>query len=162
MTDRSLILTQGINNFLREHPSILRFVTFVTSIFLDFVVLSMMIDSIFDDTSKEFLILWFSIVIRQISLTIVRIKPVPTLLWKNPGFPSIFVKYDIQSDFYFSGHTVCSVIGWLFLQRHDFIITSWLFLISEILFVATTHSHYYADILTGITTPLAIAYMIGY
>jgi hypothetical protein len=162
LIDRTLIITYRINRLLMQYPKILTLLTIVTSYLLDFIILVIMIEACITTESKEIIILWISIIIRQISQLVIQIDPVPTLLWKDPGLPSLFVNYQVKSDFYFSGHTTCSVIAWLFLQRYQYYISSWLLLILEISFISITHSHYYTDILTGIMTPLAIAFIIGY
>jgi len=162
LIDRTLILTSGVNNFFKYHTKLLTLFTITSSLFLDLTIIFIMIDAVNNGQSREISILWSSIILRQLSQLIVQIKPVNSLLWKYPGIPSIFVNYNVTTDFYFSGHTVCAVVGYLFLHRLKYFLIGWLFLIFEISFISITHSHYYPDIFTGITTPLAIAYILGY
>ena len=35
----------------------------------------------------------------------------PGIIWRHPGFPSLFVTYAVGNDFFFSGHTALAVFG---------------------------------------------------
>jgi hypothetical protein len=162
LTDNMLLITRPINFYLKRHPRIVQIFTILSSFCLDFVITWLLIDSVNKSTFDEVILLWLSIIIRQLSQLVVQLEKVPTLLWQDPGVPSILVKYEVSTDFYFSGHTVCSVVGLLFLQKQGYALLGWAFFLLEISFITVTHSHYFPDILTGITVPLSIAYLLGY
>lgn len=48
---------------------------------------------------------------RQACQAIVVLPAPPGIIWRDPGFPSLFVTYTVGNDFFFSGHTALAVYG---------------------------------------------------
>lgn len=158
MVDQSIIMTKSINQYLNRHRSLLNMITTVTSLILDTIILCIMWEAVVGEF-KYLLVLITSISIRQVSQLMVQIKSCPSLLWIDPGFPSLFVNYNIRTDYYFSGHTVCATVGYLFLSDCGFGYLGMIILAIEVIFISVTHAHYYPDILTGFLTPFALLSM---
>jgi len=60
---------------------------------------------IFLDRSRAFLGLVLLLALRQVMQALCALPPPPNLIWRYPGFPSLFVTYNVGNDFFFSGHT---------------------------------------------------------
>ena len=89
------------------------------------------------------------------------------MIWRDPGFPSLLVTYNVTSDFFFSGHTGITVLGAVELSRLGG--RRWLYLgiliaLFEITTVLVLRAHYTMDVFTGIVTALwvwGIVFAIG-
>jgi membrane-associated phospholipid phosphatase len=82
------------------------------------------------------------------------------MIWRYPGFPSLFVTYNVGNDFFFSGHTAIAVFGAIELAR---LRRSWLTVLAfavvifEIATVLILRAHYTMDVFTGAVTALWVA-----
>jgi membrane-associated phospholipid phosphatase len=82
------------------------------------------------------------------------------MIWRNPGFPSLFVTYNVGNDFFFSGHTAIAVFGAIELSRMR---RRWLtalgfaVVIFEVATVLTLRAHYTMDVFTGAVTALWVS-----
>jgi hypothetical protein len=75
------------------------------------------------------------------------------MIWKHPGFPSLFVTYGTTNDFFFSGHTAIAVLGSILAIAFApwFIaIIAIMIAIFEILTVLALKAHYTMDIIAAI------------
>lgn len=74
-------------------------------------------------------------------------------IWGDPGFPSLFVPYDITCDFYFSGHTGILIIFTLnnFTRRRKLIgLFTLVFTMYMITLLMVYQAHYSIDCPVGI------------
>ena len=81
------------------------------------------------------------------------------MIWRNPGFPSIFVTYGVANDLFFSGHTALAVYGAFELAQLGvgWLIAAVVLVVFEILAVLTLRAHYTLDVFTGLVTALLVA-----
>jgi membrane-associated phospholipid phosphatase len=83
----------------------------------------------------------------------------PNMIWHYPGFPSLFVTYNVGNDYFFSGHTAIGVFGALELARQR---RQWLtglalaVVLFEIATVLILRAHYTMDVFTGAVAALWI------
>jgi membrane-associated phospholipid phosphatase len=82
-------------------------------------------------------------------------------IWHYPGFPSLFVTYNVANDYFFSGHTGIAVFGAIELARFR---RTWLtalaaiVVVFEIAAVLVLRAHYTMDVFTGIVAALWVAH----
>lgn len=161
-------LNNYMNNFLREHPTILNFLFIITSLYIDISMIFALYNFIFTDNihAQKFMItILFTYILRQLNQFITNL-PVPRdILWHYPGFPSIFVTYDTVTDFFFSGHTAFSTAILIFYinyyeNNYYVILFHSLFCLLEISLVLWVKVHYFIDVYTAIVTVMMINLLI--
>ena len=83
------------------------------------------------------------------------------MIWHYPGFPSLFVTYNVANDYFFSGHTGIAVLGAIELAR---LRRDWLTALAaiawssfEIATVIVLRAHYTMDVFTGLVAALWVA-----
>lgn len=158
--DRSHTTTSVIHKILKNNMIITKSSFIISSLIIDTIMSLIIIDYIFYNNSIEIKILLYTMIIRQINQCIISFPKPEEILWTNPGFPSIFVTYEVTNDFYFSGHTSLAVISGMFLQRYGYIILGQINIVFQISLLIFTRSHYFPDIITGFIIPYFIKYMM--
>jgi membrane-associated phospholipid phosphatase len=84
----------------------------------------------------------------------------PNMIWRYPGFPSLFVTYNVGNDYFFSGHTAIAVFGAIEVAR---LRRPWLtaFALTVVVFEVATvlilRAHYTMDVFAGAVTALWVA-----
>jgi hypothetical protein len=73
--------------------------------------LSLIAAAIFGRTFAPFLGVLILFALRQVCQSLCTLPPPPGIIWRNPGFPTLLVTYDVGNDFFFSGHTALAVLG---------------------------------------------------
>jgi hypothetical protein len=158
--DRTHILTSNIHKILKNNIKLTKYLFILTSLIIDILMSLIIIDYIFNNNSIEVKILIYTIIMRQINQYLVSFPSPNEILWTNPGFPSIFVTYEVTNDYYFSGHTSFAVICGMFLERYKYVLLGRLNIILQICILIFTRSHYFPDIITGFIMPYFIKYML--
>lgn len=157
----NLSFIKKINQFLRKNEVITKYNFILTSLLIDINVLYLVYDFLANDNHKPIFILMGGLVARQLCQFINRL-PIPNnLIWKDPGVPSLFVSYNVSNDFFFSGHTLISLIaGFEFVNSQYIILKLYglFFMFYEISFVMVTYSHYFMDIYASIATYIMMNY----
>jgi hypothetical protein len=109
---------------------------------------------------RPFVSLVAVLLLRQALQALVALPEPPNMIWRGPGFPSLFVTYGVANDYYFSGHTAIATLGGLELQRGR---RPWLRVlgIAVVLFEAGTvivlRAHYTMDVFTGLLAALYVS-----
>jgi hypothetical protein len=86
------------------------------------------------------------------------------MIWRDPGFPSLFVTYGTATDLFFSGHTAIAVYGCLELGRlggPPAIAIGVLIALIEVTTVLVLRAHYTMDVFTGAVTALWVFGIAG-
>jgi hypothetical protein len=115
---------------------------------------------VFVGRSRAFLGLVLLLALRQVMQALCALPPPPNMIWRNPGFPSLFVTYNVGNDFFFSGHTAIAVFGAIELSRMR---RRWLtalgfaVVIFEVATVLTLRAHYTMDVFSGAVTALWVS-----
>ena len=102
------------------------------------------------------------VILRQLCQYMSRLPAPDGMVWFNPGFPTLLLNYEVNSDFQWSGHTYISVLfGCELLKSHNWLIKLYaLFhIVSEISFVLITKGHYFMDIYGAITSYFMLIYL---
>ncbi len=103
--------------------------------------------------------------LRQLAQSFCHLSPPEGIIWRDPGFPSILVTYDVKNDLFFSGHTALAVYGALTL--HSLVgdqvgVPLGIALVCfQISIVLVLRVHYTMDVFTGIFCALYI-FQISY
>lgn len=160
--DRMHNFVRPINDYLRNNPHIMRYNFILSSLLIDinvsYVVLKYLL---LDDDTRTITLLFSGFVLRQICQYTNRL-PIPNnLIWFNPGFPSLFVTYHVENDFFFSGHTLIAFVTGLDIITNGnilFKIYGTLFILYELAVISFTFSHYFMDIYAAIATYFMLNY----
>jgi membrane-associated phospholipid phosphatase len=84
----------------------------------------------------------------------------PSMIWRYPGFPSLFVTYSVGNDYFFSGHTAIAVFGAMELarlRRRWLTALALLVVLFEVATVLILRAHYTMDVFTGAVVALWVS-----
>lgn len=160
--DRLHNFVQPINNYLHNNKDITSYGFILSSFLIDINVVNLIVGYLTTNRSKSFVLLCIGFFLRQVSQWLTRLPQPETTVWFYPGFPSIMVTYSVETDFFFSGHTLVSLVTGCDIIDNGGVfgkIYGLFFIIYEISFIILTHSHYYMDIYAAITTYFTIRYI---
>jgi len=150
----------GLNSYFWRHPSAANALLIASSAFIDALGLFLVAEWIFAGRVRPFLGLVLLLGLRQVIQTLCALPAPPHMIWRYPGFPSLFVTYSVVNDYFFSGHTAIAVFGAIELARFR---RSWLtalavvIVLFEIAAVLILRAHYTMDIFAGAMTGLWVA-----
>ena len=157
--DSELVYLFG--SYLKNNTHVIKFHIGLTTFLLDVNIVGVMASCIWRNNFQAPLLLVAGVILRQTCQFINRL-PIPTdMIWFDPGIPSLFMVYKVQNDFFFSGHTLTSLILGLELITFDSYlmkIYSVCFILYEIIFVLVTKSHYWMDVYAAIATYFMMKY----
>ena len=165
--DVILRLTEPINRFLNLNPRWANRLLMISSAVMDGLVGFVIIWSIVGPSFRPFIGLIILFGLRQICQALTALPPPPGMIWRYPGFPSLFVTYGVSNDQFFSGHTAMAIYGVVELALLG---SAWLLAVSvaiavfETITVLLLRAHYTMDVFAGLVTALlvaAIAWHIG-
>jgi hypothetical protein len=150
----------GLNSYFGQHPSAANALLIVSSGFIDALGLFLVAEWIFVGRVRPFLGLVLLLGLRQVIQTLCALPAPPHMIWRYPGFPSLFVTYHVGNDYFFSGHTAIAVFAAKELARFR---RSWLTALAvvivffEIAAVLILRAHYTMDVFTGAMAGLWVA-----
>ena len=153
-------LTSGLNAYLQQAPVATNALLMVSSALIDALGLFLLGSWIFAGSLRPFLGLLLLLGLRQVMQALCALPAPPSAVWHYPGFPSLFVTYNVANDYFFSGHTGIAVFGAIELARFR---RTWLTLaaiivvVFEIATVLVLRAHYTMDVFTGILAALWVA-----
>jgi hypothetical protein len=153
-------LTAGLNAYLQHSPSAANALLIVSSALIDALGLFLLARWIFAGTVRPFLGLVLLLGLRQVMQALCALPTPPGMIWHYPGFPSLFVTYNVANDYFFSGHTGIAVLGAMELAR---LRKDWLTAVAavvvvfEIATVIALRAHYTMDVFTGFVAALWVA-----
>jgi hypothetical protein len=153
-------LLAGLNSYFGQHATAANVLLIVSSALIDLLGLFLVAEWVFVGRSRAFLGLVLLLALRQVMQALCALPPPPNMIWHYPGFPSLFVTYNVGNDFFFSGHTAIAVFGAIELSRTR---RRWLtalgfaVVIFEVATVLTLRAHYTMDVFTGAVTALWVS-----
>jgi hypothetical protein len=157
-------LTAGLNAYLQRAPATANALLIASSALLDAIGLLLLGRWIFGGSVRPFLGLLLLLGLRQVMQAICALPGPPNMIWHYPGFPSLFVTYNVANDYFFSGHTGIAVLGALELAR---LRKPWLtalavlVVVFEVATVLLLRAHYTMDVFTGAVAALWVATVCG-
>ncbi len=157
--DRLHRLTAGGNAWLHEHPSAARAALIVSALGVDAVTLFVLGYALLGPSFAPFWGLLCLFVLRQSSQALVALPAPPGIIWRAPGFPSLFVTYEVGNDFFFSGHTALAVYGAMqvaTLGNSALTLAAALLAVLQMVLVIVLRAHWTLDVLTGLLAALLL------
>ena len=149
-----------LNTYFNTSADAANVLLIVSSALIDVLGLFLIARWIFQASLRPLLALILLLGMRQVMQILCALPTPANMIWHYPGFPSLFVTYNVANDYYFSGHTGIAVLGALELAR---LRRSWLTILSvavvvfEIATVLILRVHYTMDVFTGAVTALWVA-----
>jgi|SRR5580765_1813960 len=140
------------HRYFYEHPAAAHGLLICSSAVIDALGLFLLGVSVFGPSVRPFLGLLILFAMRQICQMVCALPPPTGMIWRDPGWPSLLVTYEVATDFFFSGHTGLAVLGAVELTRVGG--RRWLYVgVFIVVFEASTvlvlRAHYTMDVFTG-------------
>ncbi|KAJ4461410.1 putative phosphatase PAP2 family protein [Paratrimastix pyriformis] len=156
ISDGIFLLTEQINKYLNENKAVAHGLLIATSVVIDCVVTFMIAISIFGKTMRPFIAMIILFTCRQVCQMVCSLPPPEGMIWEYPGFPALFVTYDVTNDLFFSGHTAMAVLGGLEIASYGgfFVPLGYILIAFETITVLLLKAHYTMDVYTGFITAL--------
>jgi len=157
-------LTAGWHRYFSTHEKAANRALVISSFCIDVLGLSLIAAAIFGKSFAPFLGILIVFSLRQISQLCCTLPPPPGIIWRNPGFPTVLVTYDVGNDFFFSGHTALAVLGAIEICH---MAPWWVGAIAvcvalgEATIVLVLRAHYTMDVITGAFAAWFAADMAG-
>jgi PAP2 superfamily C-terminal len=153
-------LTSGLNAYLQHAPGVTNALLIVSSAMIDAIGLFLLGSWVLGGSVRPFLGLLLLLGLRQVMQALCAFPAPPNLLWHYPGFPSLFVTYNVANDYFFSGHTGIAVLGAVELSklRKPWLTTLGVTVVMfEVFTVLILRAHYTMDVFTGALAALWVA-----
>ena len=153
-------LFAGLNVYFGRHASAANVLLIVSSGFIDLFGLFLVAEWIFLGRSRAFLGLVLLFGMRQVMQALCALPAPANMIWRYPGFPSLFVTYNVGNDYFFSGHTAIAVFGAIEVARLRY---QWLtafaltVVVFEVVAVLILRAHYTMNVFAGAVTALWVA-----
>jgi hypothetical protein len=157
--DHLHVVTAGWNRWLHEHPRAASAVLVASSLCVDAVTLFVLVRAVFGPSFMPFWGLLALFMMRQLSQAFVALPPPPGIIWRDPGFPSLFVTYGVGNDFFFSGHTALAVYGAMQLAALHIpalTIAGIVVAVLQIVAVIALRAHWTMDVIAGLAAAIAV------
>jgi len=153
-------LTRGANDWLHRNPHAANAFLIGSSLGVDVITLFVLGYAILGPSFTPFWGLLCLFVMRQACQAIIVLPAPPGIIWRDPGFPSLFVTYTVGNDFFFSGHTALAVYGVIQLATLGIPVLTGLGILTAILQIVVViilRAHWTLDVVAG----LFAAVMVG-
>ncbi len=109
--DELLERTQFLHQKVAKNPKLARLLLITSSLIVDALALWMFANAIFGNSIRPLLCLLLVFALRQLNQALTLLPSPKGMIWRDPGFPSLFVTYGVSNDLFFSGHTALAVLG---------------------------------------------------
>ena len=162
--DRLLELTAPGHRFLLDNPKWADRLLIFSSLLIDGLGLFIIGLALFGPSVRPFIGMLIVFILRQICQGLCALPSPEKMIWRDPGFPSLFVTYGVATDLFFSGHTAIAVYGCLELGRllgAPGIVAGVVIALIEMTAVLVLRAHYTMDVFTGAVTALWIFGLAG-
>jgi hypothetical protein len=164
MDDALHRLTAPANAWLHRQPRAADALLVASSLWIDVVTLFVLAKALFGPDFAPFWGLLGLFAARQACQALVALPAPPGIIWRPPGFPSLFVTYKVGNDFFFSGHTALAVYGALHVAALGL---PWLggmaiaMAAAEIVAVIALRAHWTLDVIAGAVAAILAGYASG-
>jgi hypothetical protein len=157
--DRLHRLTAGANHWLQRNPPVANALLIGSSLGVDAITLFVLGHAIFGPSFAPFWGLLCLFVMRQVCQAFIVLPAPPGIIWRDPGFPSLFVTYKVGNDFFFSGHTALAVYGAIQLATLGIPALTGLGILTAMLqmvLVILLRAHWTLDVVAGLFAALMV------
>lgn len=152
-------LSAGANAWLHAHRRAADALLIGSSLGVDAVTLFVLGYAIVGPSFGPFWGLLCLFALRQLSQAVVALPAPPGIIWRHPGFPSLFVTYAVGNDFFFSGHTALAVYGAIQLATLGLpalTAVGVLLAVLQMIVVIVLRAHWTLDVLAGLFAALLV------
>ena len=145
-------LTADWHRYFSEHEKSADRALIVSSLCIDAFGLTLIAVAVCGPSFAPFLGILIVFGLRQMLQLCCTLPPPPGIIWRDPGFPTVLVTYDVSNDFFFSGHTALAVLGAIEICH---IAPWWLgavavvIALGEVVIVLVLRAHWTMDVITG-------------
>ena len=145
-------LTARWHRYFATHDKSANRALVISSLCIDVLGISLIAIAVIGPSFAPFIGIIIVFSLRQISQLCCTLPPPPGIIWRDPGFPTVLVTYDVGNDFFFSGHTALAVLGAIEICQLG---PWWLGAIAvgvavgEALIVLVLRAHYTLDVIAG-------------
>ncbi|NJD24287.1 MAG: hypothetical protein FIB06_02670 [Betaproteobacteria bacterium] len=160
--DRLHAATASANAWLHRHPATADRLLVASSLWIDAVTLFVLFFALLGPGFAPFWGLLALFAARQACQALVALPAPPGIIWRPPGFPSLFVTYSVGNDFFFSGHTALAVYGAIQLASLGIpaLTALGIFMVfAEIAVVIVLRAHWTLDVVAGVAAALAAGFL---
>jgi hypothetical protein len=164
MDDALHRLTAPANAWLHRHPRAADALLVASSLWIDAVTLFVLAKALFGADFAPFWGLLGLFAARQACQALVSLPAPAGIIWRPPGFPSLFVTYQVGNDFFFSGHTALAVYGALQVAALGLPWAGGLAMAmaaAEIIAVIVLRAHWTLDVIAGAAAAIVAGYAAG-
>lgn len=164
IVDKLLIFVTPFNAYLHRHDRQANLLLIISNGLVDLLTLWLIYWMIVTPSFLPLFGFCLIFALRQLCQYLCSLPKPENKLWRYPGFPSLFITYNVSTDMFFSGHTALAVYGALQLAELGSILLTAIGLFIVILEIATQlviKGHYFMDIYAGLMTALAIHFILG-
>ncbi|HMW18521.1 MAG TPA: phosphatase PAP2-related protein [Accumulibacter sp.] len=147
------------NAWLHEHPGAAKALLIGSSLAIDLSTLFVLGYAIVGPSFAPFWGLLTLFLLRQLSQAAVALPSPAGIIWRDPGFPSLFVTYAVGNDFFFSGHTALAVYGAIQMATLGLPLLTAIGVLLAVLqmaLVIVLRAHWTLDVITGALAALCI------
>jgi len=109
--DHFHVITARWNGWFHRHHKATNAALVASSLGIDLLTLFVLAFAVLGPSFAPFWGLLGLFFLRQMSQAAVALPAPEGVIWRHPGFPSLFVTYHVGNDFFFSGHTALAVYG---------------------------------------------------
>lgn len=152
-------LTARANDWLQRNPQVADALLIGSSLEVDAITLFVLGYAILGPSFAPFWGLLCLFVMRQVCQAVIVLPAPPGIIWRDPGFPSLFVTYKVGNDFFFSGHTALAVYGAIQLATLGIPALTALGIVTAILqmvLVIILRAHWTLDVVAGLFAALMV------
>jgi hypothetical protein len=157
--DHLHVVTARWNAWLNQNPKPANAILVASSLGVDALTLFVLAFAVLGPSFTPFWGLLALFALRQLSQASVALPAPPGIIWRHPGFPSLFVTYHVGNDFFFSGHTALAVYGAIqlaSLQVPALTVLGITIAALEAIVVIVLRAHWTMDVLAGFFAALCV------
>ena len=161
--DHLHVVTSPWNAWLHRHPKFANGVLVASSLGIDVLTLFVLAFAVLGPSFMPFWGLLGLFFLRQMSQASVALPTPPGVIWRHPGFPSLFVTYHVGNDFFFSGHTALAVYGAIqlaSLQITALTVLGVIVAVLEAVVVIVLRAHWTMDVLAGLFAAVSAGLLV--
>lgn len=96
---------------LEKRPGLANALLISSSLVIDVLGFYLLGSAIFGASVRPLVGLFLLFGLRQLNQALTSLPTPRGMIWRHPGFPSVFVTYGVSHDLFFSGHTALAVFG---------------------------------------------------
>lgn len=161
--DHVHVVTAPWNAWLHRHPKTANALLIASSAGIDLLTLFVLALAVLGPSFAPFWGLFGLFFLRQVSQATMALPAPGGVIWRHPGFPSLFVTYHVGNDFFFSGHTALAFYGAMQLATlgiPGLTVLGFAVAILEAIVVIVLRAHWTMDVLAGLFAAVGVGLLV--